>query len=199
MKARGKKIREILPMSKQKQEMNLKKQNNEKKLTITDEQLKNERWISVKMNESYEISDLGRLRHTYKNGKTIIIKPSSNGGKRKYLFYVIDGYKIYVHHLVLTSFIGKRPSTEYECDHIDGNPSNNCLTNLRWVTKSENRSHKGEAHPSSKLNNSKVKLIRQLLANHKDDVGSQKKVADMFNVSPNTISSIIRRITWVHI
>ncbi|KAF2520059.1 hypothetical protein E0W68_02225 [Flavobacterium salilacus subsp. salilacus] len=178
----------------------MKTKNNEKReLAITEDQLKNEIWLAVKMNNNYEISSLGRLRHTYKNGNTKIIKPSSNGGKRKYLFYIINDVKIYVHHLVLFTFQCKRPSSEYECDHIDNDPKNNTIDNLRWVLKSENRSHKGEAHPKSKLSNSKVKLIRALLAEHKDDVGTQKKLAAMFEVSASSISSIIRRKTWAHI
>lgn len=42
-----------------------------------------------------------------------------------------------VHHLVLTAFIGDRPDGML-CRHIDGNPANNVLDNLRWGTPSEN-------------------------------------------------------------
>lgn len=47
----------------------------------------------------------------------------------------------YVHRLVLEAFVGPAPS-EHECDHIDRNPSNNKLENLRWVTHYENMKNK---------------------------------------------------------
>jgi hypothetical protein len=42
-----------------------------------------------------------------------------------------------VHKLVLTAFVGFAPEN-YECLHINGNPSDNRLSNLRWGTRSEN-------------------------------------------------------------
>lgn len=43
----------------------------------------------------------------------------------------------YVHRLVLTLFKGDCPEG-HECDHIDRNPLNNHIDNLRWVTRYEN-------------------------------------------------------------
>lgn len=45
----------------------------------------------------------------------------------------------YVHQLVLLTFVGPCPQGR-ECLHRDGNPQNNCLSNLAWGTRSENRS-----------------------------------------------------------
>lgn len=42
-----------------------------------------------------------------------------------------------VHRLVLSTFKGWNSEKTY-VDHIDNNPLNNDLTNLRWVTQSEN-------------------------------------------------------------
>lgn len=42
-----------------------------------------------------------------------------------------------VHHLVLEAFVGPRPAGT-ECRHLNGQPSDNRLTNLQWVTSSEN-------------------------------------------------------------
>ena len=43
----------------------------------------------------------------------------------------------FVHQLVAKTFI-PNPRGCTEVDHIDGNKSNNCVYNLRWVTRSEN-------------------------------------------------------------
>lgn len=42
-----------------------------------------------------------------------------------------------IHHLVLEAFVGPRPQG-CECRHLDGNPTNNILTNLVWGTHVEN-------------------------------------------------------------
>lgn len=43
----------------------------------------------------------------------------------------------YIHALVLTAFVGPKPEG-MECCHIDGNPLNNHVSNLRWGTHSDN-------------------------------------------------------------
>lgn len=43
----------------------------------------------------------------------------------------------WVHRLVASAFVDN-PNNLNEVDHIDGNPSNNHVDNLRWVTHSEN-------------------------------------------------------------
>ena len=42
-----------------------------------------------------------------------------------------------VHELVLLAFVGPPPEG-HECRHLNGNPADNRLENLRWGTRSEN-------------------------------------------------------------
>ncbi len=65
----------------------------------------------------------------------------------KYVSLKKDGvrHKGYIHRLLLLQYI-ENPENKPQIDHIDRNPENNDLSNLRWVTLSEqrdNRSRKG--------------------------------------------------------
>lgn len=56
----------------------------------------------------------------------------TNGTGRKYVTSMIDGRRIYLHRAILN------PPDGMLVDHIDGDPLNNCRSNLRAVTPAEN-------------------------------------------------------------
>ena len=117
------------------------------------ENLENEIWKDIKGYEGlYQVSNLGRIKSldriiVYPNNmssrffKSKIQKPclNSNG----YLF--CDLYKnsnrkrFYIHRLVLTSFIGLEKGKDV--NHINGIKTDNKLSNLEWLTRSENMKH----------------------------------------------------------
>jgi hypothetical protein len=82
---------------------------------------------------SYFVSNEGKVKRNEKELKPQIVNGyhyiglSENGKHKTYL----------VHRLVLILFKGDCPNG-YECDHIDRNPLNNHIDNLRWVTPYEN-------------------------------------------------------------
>lgn len=117
-----------------------------------------ERWRSIPGYEDrYEVSDRGRVRslprswrqksrhgtyytHTVK-GK--LLKPGVSKTNSGHLYVCLGrtngkSYGRCVHELVLTTFVGPRPSKKHVSFHIDDDPTNNRLTNLRWATYSEN-------------------------------------------------------------
>lgn len=58
---------------------------------------------------------------------------------RKGYFRIKYRGKLYrVHRLVLETFVGFAPDGKTEVDHIDRNPANNHVSNLRWVSRTEN-------------------------------------------------------------
>lgn len=150
-----------------------------------------EQWLRI-ASTNYEVSNLGNVRNTSSNK---ILTPLSNGQKENdYLFVMLDGKKYYIAHLVLAAFIGKRP-LGYECDHINSDKQDNRLSNLRYLIRAENRSHKGEKHGMAKLTTKLVKAIKGLVARGL----SQKDVAELYEVSASTISSVITGRTWNHV
>lgn len=107
-----------------------------------------------------------------------------------------------VHHLVLEAFVGPCPDG-HECCHADGDAGNNALANLRWDTHSANcldavrhgtfngLHKKGVHHPASKLTEAAVAFIRS----DKHSLTHQT-LADIFGVSRENISRVMRRETW---
>jgi len=110
-----------------------------------------ENWKQCKGFEGYyEISDLGRVKTVAResvksNGRKCVIKErilsQANVKGYKKVTLKCDGVRkdMRVHRLVVMSFLGE-PSKEM-VNHIDGDKTNNKLSNLEWATRSENELH----------------------------------------------------------
>lgn len=190
-------------------------------------------WKEVKDFEGlYEVSNYGRVRSLDRIiesniGETIykkiikgcLLSPVSNG-----IGYLQVGLsnqgkikRFYVHRLVYLIFFGEIPD-DYEVNHIDHNKSNNSLSNLELVTKSENqlKSRKyyniskkpiicpqcGGEKVSRKKNSVCLNCYNKEKGKHippKEDIlkllesNSYVKVGKMFGVSDNTIRHWIKR------
>lgn len=157
----------------------------------------------------YDISSEGEVRSlSVRNKQTNsprikVLKQSDVGGYRKVTLYKSGKrYQIWVHRLVLLSFVGG-PSDGEECAHLDGNPCNNRLTNLKWAPKQENESHKeshgtrlrGERQHSSKLKASDIPKIFAMKRTRK----SLQEIADAFGVSDTSILNVLQGKTWAHV
>lgn len=122
-----------------------------------------ERWVPAKGFEGfYEVSDLGRVRgvprQIIRNGK---IKTYHGGilnayWHHRHLKVTLYGHnkrerQVFVHVLVLESFVGPRPKGYLGC-HKDDNPLNNTLANLRWDSPTANSldAVRNGVHPETK-------------------------------------------------
>lgn len=79
----------------------------------------------------------GCIWHKQKNDNFKLAGTTDKNGYRKML---INGKEQYIHRLIWLYCNGVFP--RFETDHIDGNKSNNAITNLRDVTKSENQKNR---------------------------------------------------------
>jgi len=114
----------------------------------------------------YQISNLGRIKNN--RGKILKLKTDTN-------YYLsirlskLNRKKYYlIHRLVATHFL-PNPQNKSEIDHIDTNRQNNCVSNLRWVTKKENRNN-----PITLINYSKAKKGRVFSQETKDKMSKAK-------------------------
>jgi hypothetical protein len=174
-----------------------------------------EKWKWIPTYEGlYKVSNFGRVlsveRTRKGNGnsvvrvpKLLIALPIGNDGYPEACIHKEGKRKtLPIHRLVLLAFVGSRPEG-MECRHLDDNKLNNRLYNLCYGTHKENKKDairngkvlKGNNHPNAKLTNQKIKKIRKLFKKGK----SLADLGRMFNVTYQTISSIIKRKTWNHI
>ena len=179
-------------------------------------QTKNEVWVDCVLVDSWQVSNLGRVRN--KDNlyvRKLIINPSGYvyvcnfKTKKNYL----------VSRLVALSFLGK---SGLQVNHKDGNKQNNCLDNLELVTASANALHRihvlgknnlkpmfgdenpmrkhgspfiGSKHPKAKLTEENVRDIRKRIR----DGADRKETQEIYNISPQLFYSIKKNKIWTHV
>ncbi len=112
----------------------------------------------------YAVSDCGKV-FSYKRGR--YLKPGVNGSGYLTVTFFKNGKPKtkYVHRLVVETFL--EPDTlRKEVDHIDGNTINNNISNLRWVTRSENNQNK-QTTKGYNWDKQRNKWLAQIMVNKK--------------------------------
>lgn len=120
-----------------------------------------------------------------------------------------------IHRLVGIAFI-PNPQNKPCINHKNGIKTDNRVENLEWVTYSENHKHafrnglkkitekekretskrfRGSNHPSSKLNEKDIPIIRKMYNNG----FSQPVIGKKFGVSQGSITRIITGKSWKHV
>ena len=177
-----------------------------------------ETWRGIPGFDGYEVSDLGRVRSYWaagRNGGTgnwhlssrpqRILRPQPNGSGylRVLLVGESESVRYAVHHLVLLAFDGPPPTPRHQTNHLDGDKTNNALSNLAWATCSENMKHSfdelgrepvsGEQNGNARLDWPAVCTIREMYAsgNH-----TTRSLAPRFGVSQATIWRVVTGQTW---
>lgn len=141
--------------------------------------------LNIEGLEKYQVSDKGRI----KNAQTgLLLKPQKNiYGYMSILLYKNIKFQktkpcsFRIHRLVLQTFKPVENMEKLEVNHIDCDRSNNLLSNLEWVTTSENCLRK---RPKEKFYNSQGCY---------DDKGnyfnSYREAGRFYGISPNTVKN----------
>jgi hypothetical protein len=124
------------------------------------------------------------------------------GEYRKFALWLNGKYvNKYVHILVMTYFGPIKPGGGHEVNHVDGNKFNNILSNLEWVTSSENTKHgvKNGLFSRVKLSVDQVKEIKRKFKDEPSYHGKVADIAKMYNVSYHVISQIKHNKNWNYV
>lgn len=102
-------------------------------------------WKDIPDFPQYQINNIGQIR-SFKNskeGKLLALSPTSDSDPRLKVKLSKDNkrYSFSVHRLMMKIFCPVENMEKLEVNHIDGNPQNNILENLEWVTSEQNHSH----------------------------------------------------------
>ena len=159
---------------------------------LTLDNLDGEQWRDIEDTAGeYRISNYGRVKSFSRHDEGKILKPALHEGGRLYV-NLGRGNSKFIHVLVAKAFI-PNPDDKPQVDHINGDKMNNCVNNLRWVTKIENERYSwqtgirktGEKHHNAKLTSEQIIYIRE-----NPDNLMVKELAEKFGVSNGRISNI---------
>lgn len=103
-----------------------------------------------------------------------------------------------VHRLVYETYLGQIPKGK-EINHIDGNKSNNHISNLEAVTPKENCIHRdkmGLRIPASGESIGASKLTKEAVIKIRSSTEPRQKLARIYGVSSTTINNILNNKSW---
>ncbi len=126
-----------------------------------------------------------------------------SGGYLQVTLYRDGIRRVFVHRLVALSYLNHYYKFGLEVNHKDGIKVHNEVSNLEWVTSSENKRHRiailgiivntrGENSGSAKLTRVDVLWIRKSKLKYKE-------LAKTYNVHPSQISRIRNNKRWGHL
>ena len=187
-------------------------------LLVLCEVVMNESWVSVEGFENlYEVSNLGNVRSCArvvydqrtgtrtKKEKLLKLTQDSPGYLRVTLYKGTHYKEVWkVHRLVAKHFCVKPVGCDV-VNHIDNIKTNNASSNLEWTTALGNSQHmmaqgrkyfpSGDESTSAKITTEQaIEIIR--LASEKV---SQRKIGEMFGISQQQVSKIVRGSRWKHL
>ena len=158
----------------------------------------------------YQVSDYGRVRALFdacrgrhKSGRILKPKTTPTGYLMVSLWRKGDPVRYRtLQKIVLGAFVGPRPEGK-EARHLDGNRTNNALSNLKWGTNEENVQDKinhgtvpqGESHSNSKLTSDEVIQIRYLW----DNSCSARMIGQLYGIGAMQACRVGRRERWGHL
>ena len=150
------------------------------------------------------MSNLGNIRSMNYNNTNTVKNMSwcinNSGYKTVCLRFNNIKKTLYYHILVINNFIGYDENKIV--NHKDGNKLNNAISNLEYVTQSENRQH------ADKLNlvkyrrgsdNGSSTITEEIAINIFKEVGTIREISTKYNIKYMHVWKIKNQVIWKHI
>ncbi len=154
---------------------------------------------------NYDVNEKGEVFN--ENGRILIPRKHTNGYQTVLFCNGIVQKNKYIHRLVADKYLAN-PMGLPEVNHIDGDKTNNRVSNLEWCNKSFNSKHAydtglnnipetlGVYNGRAILNETQVLEIRSKYIPKKYTI---PRLSQEYGVSYGTIQAIILRKIWKHI
>lgn len=165
----------------------------------------NTEWRSIPGFSLYEASPGGQIRNR-KTGR--ILKPATGWYGYDLLSLRADagGFKtVRVHRMVALAFI-PNPDALPEINHIDGDPANNAVSNIEWVTRQQNIAHAAamDRFPSISYHERRVHgggniLTEEAVVAIRRSTEPVRHIAKRLGVSHQTVWCARTGRTWKHV
>lgn len=150
-------------------------------------------WKEVPNHENYEISNEGKIRRR-SNEKELKLRPADNRGYSVItLFTDKKKYTKKVARLVWEAFNGC--PCKLTVDHIDRNPSNNNINNLRCITLQENLKNRNIYKEKNKYNlttEDKMNIVRD----YRLKLETTWTLSNKLGIPINYLQTVFKRGSW---
>lgn len=142
-----------------------------------------EEWRTIEEYPNYQISNFGRIKSLWFGREKILKQSIHKNGYSHITLHKEDKMKTFLtHRLVAMTFI-PNPNNYPQVNHKDEVKTNNCISNLEWVTQEYNNSYGTRLERMSKTK--KGKIFSQ---EHKDKISKTLKGRKLSKETKDKIS-----------
>lgn len=158
-----------------------------------------ESWKNVPgFDDFYMVSDYGRV-FSKKSGR--VLKTKSSGFGYRGFVPCKNGVKfphMYIHRIVAEVFI-RNPYGFTQVNHINGDKTDNRLSNLEWVSPYYNTCHFFENSNNRKNGKLSPDIVNKIRRLRNECEMKDNEISNLFNIDRSTVNNVVNYRSWNHV